>query len=743
MSYPTYFVTSIKLSLKKMSFRNFSGIISTIYQFLIIFIAFYIFIISISIIYKCYVPILFWDEWDDIRHYINFYKGDFHFQELFDQHNEHRLFFPRLIFFADFYFFKATGFPILVLTLIMQILHAIILSLLYRATNPSKNRIFYALPFAMILMLSLGQEDNFISAFQIEFVGVGLASTLAFISFIKALERMKNDRSFWQYELCAYIACVIATFSIANGILSAFIIMIIGISLRSSLSIIFRSFIVFLSLFIGYFWNFHLTPGQGHFLDSLNDPILYFQYFLNYLGNIFSMFLDVSGTWFQTLLGSIGFIATLVGFWRLASGNERNLPRVALLSIALFATGTAMLTSLGRVSLGLAQANDSRYLTPIFIFWIAHIFYWYSLLSEFKKAKYYFIPLHMLSLCIIVAAIQAHIAGLQILKVHTDTLEYAGTALMSEVDAPETFKNLHPSPQRVIEVSSFLRDHGLSIFSTREAKSLGRPITDTYPISNSAACSGSIDQITGQPPNVSPPSWIASGRAWNNLKNKAVDQVILTSQSGTVIGFAASGRHFSILTDTLIGLPESENIWRGFLKADDNEVIVAYALLSNGFACRFGQSKPSLNYLIPVPMDEAGPIIDVPFHAADAWTVNGQWPFIDKLPLNDVIYGSWSGKEKNVGEMVAGPLTIGADPLLIPIVTGPVVNGLSIEIIDTDTGNILAVYTLPVTMNWQLFKFDFSKEFIGKSVNITMSDQGDGWGEWFGVGQFHSSKPGR
>jgi hypothetical protein len=48
--------------------------------------------------WKHWVPVPFWDEWDTPGAQIaSYYRGTLNFAELFSQHNEHRLFFPRLV----------------------------------------------------------------------------------------------------------------------------------------------------------------------------------------------------------------------------------------------------------------------------------------------------------------------------------------------------------------------------------------------------------------------------------------------------------------------------------------------------------------------------------------------------------------------------------------------------------------------------------------------------------------------
>ena len=78
-------------------------------------------------IVQSYSALPFWDQWDTVMELGRLQAGAYGFDDLVAQHNEHRLVFPRLIFYADAYLFRGRNLLDLAVILTVQIAHAAIL----------------------------------------------------------------------------------------------------------------------------------------------------------------------------------------------------------------------------------------------------------------------------------------------------------------------------------------------------------------------------------------------------------------------------------------------------------------------------------------------------------------------------------------------------------------------------------------------------------------------------------------
>jgi hypothetical protein len=121
----------------------------------------------------------------------------------------------------------------------------------------------------------------------------------------------------------------------------------------------------------------------------------------------------------------------------------------------------------------------------------------------------------------------------------------------------------------------------------------------------------------------------------------------------------------------------------------------------------------------------------------NSWVVNGFYPEVG-LPVGSArCFGSWTQQQndKNTGTLRMGPVELEEGLLLgIPIVTGPVTQGLSISVKDHGTGAELAhMEPPPVLEKWRLWQVDLPKD-RRLALDIVASDQGSGYGQWLAIG---------
>ena len=137
---------------------------------------------TLYVIFHEYLPLPHGDEWDMIAQWnARWHNADSGWWHLFDQHNEHRIALPRLVFFADLGWFRATWIFTLGCLILIQLFHALLLHRLISASLPCQapaNLIVAGI--VLILMFSVLQIRNLVWGFQVQFVGVFLLASLAF-----------------------------------------------------------------------------------------------------------------------------------------------------------------------------------------------------------------------------------------------------------------------------------------------------------------------------------------------------------------------------------------------------------------------------------------------------------------------------------------------------------------------------------------------------------------------------------
>jgi hypothetical protein len=679
---------------------------------------------SLLFIYKYGYRVLFFDQWVDLAHYINFYNGTFSFKDLFTQHNEHRIVFPRIVFLIDFIVDKGRNRINLCFIVLMQLLHVYLLCMIFKKTNPTKIVRSLGIALAVILLFSLGQYQNFYWGFQVQFVGVGVAASAAFILFVKAIDRARVGLPHWRFALGAYAMLTVATFSMSNGILAGIVMILIAVTTRASLSLTLQSIAVTASLSTVYFLDFHAYAPQPVATVLLAAPHQGLLYFIRYLGDVVGSL----GKKSDMILGAIGLAGTIAVLWRLVSRRERDSARTTLTAIILFIAGTAVVTAIGRWHfLAPGESLPSRYFTPTSVFWTCQVFYWQSVIVQLPRRRHlYASALVFLAAFLSAGAIKAHVAGWSQGKGEARLARHASDALLTDVDDPGALLNLFANPQMVEDGAQFLRAHRLSLFASRDAQLLGRRIDDVFSVSIARACFGMIDYIGPKPPDFLAPGEAISGRAWNVTDNQPVDRVLLTNRAGTIIGYAS-------------GEGKKTASWQGYLKTGPGDAVaVAYAIVSKKKVCRIAEASVPYNYLARVPVTEVGAVIEAPVEADAAWTIDGQNADAGLPPLTEPVHGSWSGSDGKTGEMTVGPFVSTTGTVLMPMVSGPDTEGLTITISDAATGTVLSTVPVPVMTKWEVVELPVGGDKTGRSIILKFRDGGRNWGQWFAVGSVHA-----
>ena len=73
-----------------------------------------------------------------------------------------------------------------------------------------------------------------------------------------------------------------------------------------------------------------------------------------------------------------------------------------------------------------------------------------------------------------------------------------------------------------------------------------------------------------------------------------------------------------------------------------------------------------------------------------------------------------------------------ADFIVLPYRTGPSVRGLSIRLVDADSGSLLLQATPPRSDDWQLPAVRVSPNT--RTVQVEVLDEGADWGQWLAIG---------
>lgn len=332
------------------------------------------------------IDIPFGDQWDFIPLLDKASQGRVTPYDLWTQHNEHRLFFPRLVMLA---LAGLSGWNVR-LEMVFSILLAIgifaVLAYQTRLTlravvkeghaRASDYRVNWLIPILALVVFSLNQWENWAWGWQLQIP----MNTLAVVGGIALLA---NPQFKWSKLVGAIAIGLVATYSFANGMFYWFVGLVViffvtrsnGRVMRLALgSWVIASLIVIVTYFLDY-----TKPAESPSpFVIFQNPVGFVMYVLAYLGSPISN-INISVTIAAGLVGVIGqayAVWTLV--WRRGLNFQLLLP---YLGMSLYAIISAMVTGVGRLGFGTQQAATPRYITTSELFWVANFVFIYLLLT--------------------------------------------------------------------------------------------------------------------------------------------------------------------------------------------------------------------------------------------------------------------------------------------------------------------------------------------------------------------------
>jgi hypothetical protein len=299
------------------------------------------------------VNVPFGDEWSLISLFARWHDHQMTFADLFRQHNEHRIFFPKLIYIA---FAQLTHWNLRAEMFFSVFLCAgtsvCIYGLLKRTVAGSRLRRTAIWALSNLLLFSPSQAENWMWGFQLQM----FIPTLCLIASLLILHAPNVGA--WRLASACGLA-IIGTYSFGNGLL---LWPIIGAYLflrgtgKRRLLFWAGAFVV---VGVTYFFGYEPHPSPGRYHASTLD---YLVYFLRFNGNALGQLPLQSHLLWTAVIGAgavllFGIAAALFLKAR-SSALSLALPWLALASYAL---ASAFIATYSRVREGIEQALDSRY----------------------------------------------------------------------------------------------------------------------------------------------------------------------------------------------------------------------------------------------------------------------------------------------------------------------------------------------------------------------------------------------
>ncbi|HYG77725.1 MAG TPA: hypothetical protein VEK08_22155 [Planctomycetota bacterium] len=316
-----------------------------------------------SIVWKTGVDVPFWDEWELVPVFKKAFTGTLTWNDLFAQHNEHRIFFPRLIFIGLARIFQWNVCVPMYVNVLCVFLASVALYRVQKRTLDLPPDRHYALWFLTNLMLFTPFQGH------AWIWGICLTNTIPLLTLVLCLWTCSSPLSFpSKFAACAALS-IFGTFSTGNGMLNWGLAFPLLFSAPTWSDVFKRkgSMVLWISLaacsaalyFHGY-WKPAKHPSLLSVVDAPYDAVRYFFAFLGApLGHGSGIPVLVL-TKFVALIIVLMFALCLayVLWCRQYALFQRVLPWAVL---GLYSLLNAAVIAVGRAGFGIPQALSPRY----------------------------------------------------------------------------------------------------------------------------------------------------------------------------------------------------------------------------------------------------------------------------------------------------------------------------------------------------------------------------------------------
>ena len=396
----------------------------------------------------------FWDQWNFVSYLMLAWQGQLMPVSLLAQVNEHRPFFPRLIWlglaFLTDYNVKAelwTNLVIAVVVFIFFIRRAIRTWGESGRTPPA-----ILIPLLSLLVFNLGHRESWLQGFQ---TIMFLCMACVVIGFF-----LLADRTLLSFVVAIALG-IVANFSMVTGVLFWFLGLLILILNEDQQARIVKA-LVWIAVSGVSLWTFFsgwTSSSQINLPYLFTHPIEWMLWIFNFLGAPIFAFWYIAwvfGALSLFLYGAVIFQTYKNGQWKAV------LPYFA---ISVFILATTLSISLGRMEFGLRQSTVSRYLTM-------SAWYWASLLVllpfvQFKRLR---IDLVYLLLTAMLTLLSFSGGWVGYVRLYQRILPAYRSVVSNQPISDEDLAQIHFDPVIAGPQIEFLHENGLSAWGQQEVR---------------------------------------------------------------------------------------------------------------------------------------------------------------------------------------------------------------------------------------------------------------------------------
>ena len=434
-----------------------------------------------------------WDDWKLLDGYIH----QPHLGWIWEQLNEHRIIFYKLLLIAELRFFRGSGWPAFIVIYCCQISSCLLFGYMLRKFGGFKGPLWAAcFGLALYTYFCPCQWENFALGIQVSFLLVSVWMMIALVGVLLQSQRIVSGQPGGRGILIiSLLAAAGATFCGANGMVVWIVALLAALFARLPWRRVAWYLVGMAVVSPLYFIGYHSPATHASPVATLRQPVGVLEYMEKLFGGVI---LPNSRLDWALQVGqlALGFSLFLLARFVIRRGRN-NLLEIGLASITIYSLATGFLTALGRLILGTDSAFTTRYQAFSLQFWLA-ISVWTIFILAQQRATKSLSALLVASATLLASSIGLYQPVLEVARAWAfERRESPGLLLIANIRDDNIVKTMmFRIPEMVWGDADYLRARHLSLFSTPISGQIGMNLTPTYSLVSADKCGGYVGKVS-------------------------------------------------------------------------------------------------------------------------------------------------------------------------------------------------------------------------------------------------------
>ena len=545
------------------------------------------------IAHRTYSPVILWDQWAYVDQAIHSH-GWPSWSQLWVETGDCRLVTGRLAGFLDLQYFGGRNISLAILLYLFPLCVALVLIwMILRSGQLRGAPLVAATGFIAFCALSPLPIDDFTWYHQVGYVLADLAAVISLAcAILHSFKVQAGDRRWISVPLVfSLFAAFVAGCSYIHGLLAWPILLVLSFSLRFPKQTRMLIGGLGIAAIATYFWGFEPSGGASPSpVEWIRHPIDVTMYVLRYFGTTWDSFLSPRSTGFvlsdALTIMAIGIAITAIVRHLVLQRPVPDHLRTFLSAVMLLTLLAALMTCIGRLKHGTAEAAVNRYQCVALLFWAAVATLILTWAAGRPRRNSILTGLQAGLLVLMAAGVGRFDSFEQIAASRKVRIGRAYVAITRDPANAAAANILSPKAALMPVWCAYLRGHGLGPDLHKLEAGLPR-VPGPAPIPNWAgykvvAADRCLGYFDGLEPGVQVPGVVAAvGWAWDREAHKPPRKIVLARRDGWVVGFGEllipREDFFSVEKD----VTNVNTGWEGEASAVPGDRLRAYALLDD------------------------------------------------------------------------------------------------------------------------------------------------------------------